>query len=162
MSDKSSRADLARQNFLAGYSCSQAVILAFEDLLPLSHDELSSLASSFGGGMGRLREVCGAFSACNMVLGLLYGYSTPETGERKAELYARVQALAKRFEAENGSIVCREILGLTERHSSPVPTPRTADFYQKRPCPEIICGAAALLEAYIAENPIPAKEENDA
>ncbi len=103
--------------------------------------------------MGRLREVCGSVSGMFMVAGLLYGYDGPETGAPKAELYARIQELASRFEAKNGSIVCREILGLGVGHDSPAPEARTPEYYRKRPCPEIIGDAAEILDEYIRDNP---------
>ena len=147
------RREAAMTNFLKGYNCSQSLILAFEDILPLEKSQLSKLASTFGGGMGRLREVCGSVSGMFMIVGLLYGYDGPETGQKKTELYTRVQELAHRFEEKHGSIVCRELLGLSVRHDVPIPEARTKDYYRKRPCPEIIGDAAEILEAYIKNNP---------
>lgn len=147
------RREAAMANFLNGYNCSQSLILAFEDILPLEKSQLSKLASPFGGGMGRLREVCGSVSGMFMIVGLLYGYDGPETGQKKTELYTRVQELAHRFEEKHGSIVCRELLGLSVRHDVPIPEARTKDYYRKRPCPEIIGDAAEILEAYIKNNP---------
>ena len=147
-----SRAEAARDNFLAGYNCSQAVVLAFADRIPSAdRDLLMRMSSSFGGGMGRLREVCGAVSGMFLVLGMIAGYATPETGQVKADHYARVQELARRFEARHGSIVCRELLGLTEGRQSPTPEARTAEYYQKRPCPTIVRDAAEILEEYLDE-----------
>ena len=97
------------ENFKKGYNCSQSIVLTFADILPLDSDTLSRMASSFGGGMGRLREVCGAVSGMFMVAGLLYGYEGPETGQVKAEHYARIQDLAHKFEEKHRSIVCREM-----------------------------------------------------
>ena len=139
-----------------GYNCSQSIILAFEDLLPVDRTTLSKLASSFGGGMGRLREVCGSVSGMFMIVGLLYGYDGPETGQIKADHYARIQELAHRFEEKHGSIVCREMLGLGVHRDSPVPEARTSEYYKKRPCAEIIGDAAEILEQYIRENPVQA------
>ena len=102
--------------------------------------------------MGRLREVCGAVSGMFLAAGLLYGYEGPETGRPKAEHYARIQELARRFEERHGAIVCRELLGLKARREGPVPEARTAEYYRKRPCPEIIGDAAEILEEYIREN----------
>ena len=141
-------------NFLNGYNCSQSIILAFEDLLPVDKTTLSKMASSFGGGMGRLREVCGSVSGMFMIAGLLYGYDGPETGQVKADHYARIQELARRFEEKHGSIVCREMLGLSVHHDVPVPEARTSEYYKKRPCTEIIGDAAEILEQYIKENPL--------
>ncbi len=145
------RREAAMENFMKGYNCSQSVVLAFADLLPIDKENLLKISSPFGGGMGRLREVCGSVSGMFIVAGLLYGYDGPETGAVKAELYSKIQALAERFEEKNGSIVCRELLGLTQKHDSPVPTPRTADFYTKRPCKELIGDATEILEQFISE-----------
>lgn len=148
------RRETAMANFLNGYNCSQSIILAFEDLLPVDKTTLSKMASSFGGGMGRLREVCGSVSGMFMIAGLLYGYDGPETGQVKADHYARIQELARRFEEKHGSIVCREMLGLSVHHDVPVPEARTSEYYKKRPCTEIIGDAAEILEQYIKENPL--------
>ncbi len=146
------RREAAMANFMKGYNCSQSIVLAFADLLHVDESELLKLSSSFGGGMGRLREVCGSVSGMFMVAGLLYGYDGPETGQIKADHYARIQELARRFEEKHGSIVCRELLGLSVRRDVPVPEARTAEYYKKRPCPDIIGDAAQILEEFIKEN----------
>ena len=140
------------ENFKKGYNCSQSIVLTFTDILPMDSDTLSKMASSFGGGMGRLREVCGAVSGMFMVAGLLYGYEGPETGQVKADHYARIQDLAHRFEEQHGSIVCREMLGLNVKHDVPTPEARTDEYYKKRPCVEIIGDAAEILDEYIKAN----------
>lgn len=145
------RREMAMANFKKGYNCAQSVVLAFQDLLPAEEAMLSKMASSFGAGMGRLREVCGSVSGMFMVAGLLYGYDGPETGEKKAEHYARIQELAHRFEEKHGSIVCRELLGLNVKHDDPHPEERTEEYYRKRPCEEIIGDAAEILEKLIEE-----------
>ena len=142
---------MAMANFMKGYNCSQSVVLAFADMLPVNESDLLKMASSFGGGMGRLREVCGSVSGMFIVIGLLYGYDGPETGPVKAEHYKRVQELAHRFEEKHGSIVCRELLGLNVKREAPIPEARTKEYYKKRPCPEIIGDAAEILEEYIKE-----------
>lgn len=147
------RREAAMANFMNGYNCSQSVVLAFKDLIPIDEAVLSRMASSFGGGMGRLREVCGSVSGMFMVAGILYGYDGPETGQVKADHYARIQELARRFEEKHGTIICREMLGLSVRHDVPVPDARTAEYYKKRPCPEIIGDAAEILDEFIKENP---------
>ncbi len=147
------RRELATACFLKGYNCSQSIVLAFEDILPVDKTILARMASSFGGGMGRLREVCGAVSGMFMIAGILYGYVGPETGQVKAVHYARIQELAHRFEEKHGSIVCRDMLGLNVHHDAPVPEARTPEYYKKRPCAEIVGDAAEILEQYIAENP---------
>jgi len=145
----SERRIIAEEAFRAGYNCSQSVALAFADLVNINKEDLLKLCAPFGGGMGRLREVCGAFSGSLVILGLIDGYSTPETGEKKAALYKEVQALASSFEEQHKSIVCREIMGLCAGHSAPTPTPRSADFYEKRPCLRCIGDAAENLETFL-------------
>ena len=145
------RGDRAREAFPQGYNCSQSVVIAFADLLEPGEETLLQIASSFGGGMGRMREVCGAVSGMLMILGLKYGYNTPETGTLKAEHDRRVQEVCRRFREKHGSIICRELLGLPEGPDSPEPTPRTAAFYQQRPCAEIIRDAAEIMEQWIRE-----------
>lgn len=148
------RGRLASALFRKGYNCAQSVVLAFQDEFgDIRPDMLSRIASSFGGGMGRLRETCGAFSGICITIGLLYGYDGPETGERKAELYQRVQKLGLQFEKAAGSITCRTLLGLPEGHSTPEPSERTDSFYQERPCMSLIATAADLLDEYLKSLP---------
>lgn len=142
------RKERAMELFESGYNCSQAVALAYADILDIDESSLAKLSLSFGGGLGRMREVCGAVSGMAMVLGLLYG--TDEPGAGKAEHYARVQELAKKYEAENGSIVCRELLKLNcGVHSAPEPEARTPEYYKKRPCNQLVGYAAEILDEYI-------------
>ena len=141
----------AAELFLSGYNCAQAVAVAFHGELGLTESQAARMASAFGGGMGRMREVCGAVSGMLLVLSQLYGYDTPGDDISKKELYSRVQALAAGFRAENGSIICREIL--KNPPSDPNPTPRTAEFYAKRPCAKMVMTAARLMEQFMEENP---------
>lgn len=142
----------AAELFMQGYNCSQAVVVAFCDVTGLEKDFAARMASSFGGGMGRMREVCGAVSGMLMVLGLLYGYESPGDDVSKKELYTHIQALAGKFREEVGSIVCREIL--KNPASDPNPTPRTEEFYKKRPCARMVITAGKLLDTFIAEHPL--------
>lgn len=148
--NKMTRREKAMELFEEGYNCAQSVFLAFEDLHGIDWEIAARLSSSFGGGMGRLREVCGALSGIFMTAGILYGYEDPKASEEKAEHYARIQELAAKFEEKNGSIVCRELLGLTVKKEAPIPQERTEEYYQKRPCKELVGDAAEILEAYIA------------
>ena len=143
----------AAELFLKGYNCAQAVAVAFSDVTGIDKALSSRLACSFGGGMGRMREVCGAVSGMLMVAGVLYGYAEPEEGEIKKAHYTLVQELAAKFRAEAGSIICREIL--KNPPSDPNPSPRTAEYYRQRPCARMVALAAAILDAYIAEHPLP-------
>ena len=143
----------AAELFLSGSNCAQAVAVAFCDVTGLTPEFSAKMASSFGGGMGRLREVCGAVSGMLMVAGLLYGYEDPgEDDVNKKAHYQLVQELAGKFREQAGSIVCREIL--KNPPSDPNPTPRTEEFYKKRPCARMVILAAEILDDYIAQHPI--------
>ena len=142
----------AAELFLSGYNCSQSVAVAFCDVTGLTEKQAAKMSSAFGGGMGRMREVCGAVSGMLMVLSFLYGYDTPGDDASKKVLYTQVQELAGRFRSENGSIICREML--KNPPSDPNPTPRTADFYAKRPCAKMVMTAARLLDEFIGEHPV--------
>lgn len=148
------RKERAMQLFKEGYNCTQAVFLAFEDLHGMDRKKAAALSSSFGGGMGRLREVCGTVSGMFLVAGALYGYDDPKSREDKAEHYARIQELAGKFEEQHGSIVCRELLGLSVKREAPLPEERTPEYYKKRPCPELAGCAAEIMEAYIREHSV--------
>ena len=141
----------AAELFLGGYNCAQAVAVAFCDLTGLEEKQAAKMASAFGGGMGRMREVCGAVSGMLMVLSQLYGYDTPGDDVSKKQLYTQVQELAEKFREENGSIICREIL--KNPPSDPNPTPRTAEFYAIRPCAKMVMTAARLMEEFMEEHP---------
>ena len=143
----------AAELFLQGYNCSQSVVVAFCDVTGLTPRNAARLASSFGGGMGRMREVCGAVSGMLLVDGLLYGYETPGDDESKRRHYQLVQTLAGKFREKEHSIICREIL--KNPPSDPNPTPRTAGFYKSRPCTRLVAQAADILDEYIQTHPIP-------
>ena len=142
----------AEENFVNGYNCTQAVFLAFSDLYQMDMATAARLSSSFGGGMGRLREVCGAVSGMFLVAGMLYGYDMPGDLEGKKEHYARIQQLARAYEEENGSIVCRELLRLDRKRDLPVPEERTAEYYKKRPCADLAGDAAQILEHFFQQS----------
>ena len=142
----------AAELFLGGYNCAQSVVVAFSDLTGLDESFSAKLASSFGGGMGRMREVCGAVSGMFFVLGHLYGYDTPGDDESKMRQYTVVQELAAKFRERTGSIICREIL--KNPPSDPNPSPRTAEYYAQRPCARMVKEAADLMDAFIATHPL--------
>ncbi len=142
----------AAELFLQGYNCAQAVAVAFCDVTGLDEEFTAKLASPFGGGMGRLREVCGAVSGMLMVLGHLYGYDSSDDDGKKKEVYAQVQELAKEFQKMNGSIICRELL--KNPPTDPNPSPRTAEYYAKRPCARMVMTAAQLMDDFIAKHPL--------
>ena len=143
----SAKAKNAMELFHEGYNCAQAVLGAFAQDMNMDFQQAMMLSSSFGGGMGRMREVCGAVSAMFMVAGLDKGYSDPKASTEKAGHYDYIQQLAAKFKAENGSIICRDLLGLTQPGpDTPVPEPRTEAYYKKRPCQLLVGQCAAILE----------------
>lgn len=146
------RGIVAAELFVSGYNCAQAIAVAFCDVIGMDKEHAARMASSFGGGMGRMREVCGAVSGVLLVAGLLYGYDTPGDDVQKKEHYARVQELAGAFREEVGSIVCREIL--KNPPSDPNPSPRTEQYYKDRPCAKMVYTAAKVLEDYIRLHPV--------
>lgn len=151
---------LAKELFEKGYNCSQAVFAAFCDETGLNNDTVLKIASSFGGGMGGLREVCGAVSGMYMAAGMIYGYSDPLDKEAKTKHYKLIQTLAKEFEKENGSIICRELLGLSKKNDSPIPEDRTEIYYKKRPCVELVEHAAMILDEYIQNRKLEEKQND--
>lgn len=139
-----SRGQKAEEFFKSGYNCAQAVVMAFADVIGGDTQAYLRLSSSFGGGIGRLREVCGAFSGSCMVAGLLRGYDN-ENGVDKGSHYALIQRLALKNKLQNGSIICKELLGATVNLSSADPSVRTAEYVKKRPCAELCRIAADIL-----------------
>ena len=139
-------AEEARRLFMEGYNCAQAVFCAFCDVTGLDTDTAARLSSSFGGGMGRLREVCGTVSGALMALGCLRGYADPQDRDAKAAHYRLVQEYARLFREENGSIVCRDLLKGVPVTEGGVPEARTPEFYARRPCLRLAGEAAAILD----------------
>ncbi len=141
----------AAELFKQGYNCSQSVVGAFCEELGIDFDTAIKLVSPLGGGMGRLREVCGAVSGMFLLTGIVFGYTEPNNLEVKGKLYERVQELAKRFKAKRSTIICRELLEGVETSDSPEPSERTEEYYLKRPCLKIIEDAAQIFEDYLSE-----------
>lgn len=145
----------AQNLFLGGYNCAQSVFAAFCEETGLDEKTALRLSSPFGGGMGRMREVCGAFSGMLMVIGLLYGYDETDSYQTKKELYEKVQNTAALFRRESGSIICREILKLPKGANDPTPEKRTKEYYSKRKsCIDTVGLAAQIMEEFIRNNPI--------
>ena len=144
-------AEKAKALFLEGYNCAQSVFCAFGDVHGMDPDTARRVSSSLGGGMGRLREVCGALSGAFLVIGMLYGGYPGGDLEAKTRHYTMIQELASRFRESYGTILCRDILGLPPGPSDPRPEPHSPDYLARRPCPGCIARAAALLDEYLAE-----------
>lgn len=154
------RVEKARRLFKeGGYNCCQAVVLAYNDVFGLEDELAASLSSGFGGGMGRMREVCGAVSGMVMLAGLIRPASDPSVKNWRTANYALVQEMAGEFKEINGSIVCKELLGLVPMGSctpapkeSPEPSDRTPEYYKKRPCEEMVGIAARIVGEQILQS----------
>ena len=138
----------AREYFTSGYNCAQSVFLTYAEKYGFDKATALKLSSSFGGGMGRMREVCGAVSAMFMIAGLENGYTENNNDEIKAEHYTRIQNLANEFKKKNGTIICRELLGV-DADDNPIPSKRTSQYYEERPCEEFIADACKILDEFI-------------
>ena len=147
-----SRAERAKEYFMHGYACSQAVALAFSDLTSLSEEQISKLCLPFGGGFGRQRLVCGAVSGFTVVLGLLFSESEA-SAENKKLVYQIEQKLCADFKAQTGSLICNDLLtgANLEFGVGGQAEERTQEYYKKRPCAELVYIAAKVLEDYLLE-----------
>ena len=143
------RSENAVKLFESGYNCSQSIVLAFEDLLNIDKNTLSSLSSSFGGGISRLREVCGCVSAMAIIVGTLYGNYDVNNNEEKAKHYELVQSLALKFKKQTGSLNCATLLNKVNEIEIPIPEVRTLKYYQQRPCSKLIKIMSDILQEYI-------------
>ena len=139
---------IAREHFTSGYNCAQSVFLTYAEKYGFDKDTALKLSSSFGGGMGRMREVCGAVSAMFMIAGLENGYTENNNDEIKTEHYTRIQNLANEFKKKNGTIICRELLGV-DADDNPIPSKRTSQYYEERPCEELIADACKIIDKFI-------------
>ena len=146
------RVERARNYFLEGYNCAQAVVMAFDDVMAMDVAQLARLAAPFGGGMGRMREVCGTVCGMTMLAGAIQPSADPKNLEERKENYALVQHFAEQFRKENGDIACRRLLGLepaVERNETAMPSERTPEYYKKRPCSEYVGCAARIVGEYL-------------
>ena len=136
----------AEELFKSGYNCSQSVIGAVCDDLGLDFDTAMKLSEGFGGGMGRMRLTCGAVSGMVMAVGMVMSRGNAD-GDTRAKVYAKVHELADKFSAENGTIICSQLLGLDNANEySPAPEARTEKFYKKRPCVELVKQCVKIIE----------------
>ena len=147
----SKQGDAAYAWFLKGYNCSQSVVAAFAPQLGLTEETALRLSAGFGAGIGRMREVCGAF--CGVVTVLSMVYADPADPKDKSRMYALVQQAAEQYRSRNGggSIICRELLAGINTDTNPVPEARTESYYKKRPCAELAACAADILERHLEE-----------
>ena len=151
------RVERAVEYFMAGYGCCQSVVAAFADLYGLDELQAKKIAAGFGGGVGRLRMMCGAVSGIVMLVGLDCGQTEGSDRDGKSACYKVVQQLLAQSEAENGSLICAEILGLKgheKAHSSYVASPRTAEYYKQRPCAAKVESAARIFANYLRQKEV--------
>ncbi len=140
------RAEYALSLFKSGYNCAQSVFAAYADLLGMDTETALKMSSAMGGGIGRMREVCGTVSAMAMLAGLKEGNADPENEEAKEHIYALVRRMSALFKEQQGTIICRELLGIEGMEESAKPSIRTPEFYASRPCGRIIACAAEIIE----------------
>ena len=145
------RADRAEELFRKGYNCSQSVFAAFADVLGMSVEEAAKIASPFGAGFGKLREVCGAVSGMTLAAGYLKGYDDPADYESKKDLYRLIQKMCAEFREKEGTMICRELLGLKEGEDLAEPSVRTEEYYRSRPCIRACRTAAEIAERYLLQ-----------
>lgn len=145
--------DRARELFLQGYNCSQSVFAAFSHRFGIDEETALKISAGLGGGIGRLREVCGAVSGSAMAIGSIVSATKGDDGESKKRNYELVREFADRFTSLHGSIVCRDLLKLgIKAEASATPDGRTADYYKNRPCLKVVEDAAEILMRLIEEN----------
>lgn len=153
--DPLARSQRAADLFLSGYNCCQSVVLAFADIIPLDEKALKALTSGFGGGFGRMREVCGCVSGMTVLAGFISPADDPSQMEARTANYALVQKFAAAYRESQGSIICREILGLRAGNKNapegPKPSERTPQYYHSRPCAASCARAAFIVASYLAE-----------
>lgn len=151
--DVNERVRHAQEFFMQGYNCTSSVVLAFEDILNVDRDTLERLSIGLGGGVGRLREVCGTVNAMAVVAGTLASIDGKTHQQQKKDTYAIVQELAGVFREENGSIICRELMGLRAgEKQDPMPQERTAEYYKSRPCLKLVACSARIIAEYVKKN----------
>ena len=146
------RVERAVENFMQGYGCCQSVVAAFADLYGLNEEMAKRIAAGFGGGVGRMRMMCGAVSALVILVGLDCGQTEGSDREGKSACYKVVQELLAQSKEENGSLICAEILGIKGHEkavSSYVASPRTAEYYKTRPCAAKVESAARIFANYL-------------
>ncbi|MDE7444663.1 MAG: C-GCAxxG-C-C family protein [Lachnospiraceae bacterium] len=141
-----SRVEQATATFEEGYTCAQSVFSTYADLFGMDRETALKLSSPMGGGIGRMREVCGAVSAMALLAGLKEGNTDPANEEGKEKIYLLTRQMAEKFREQFGTIVCRELLGIEGMEESAKPSVRTQQYYQERPCLQLIAAASKIIE----------------
>lgn len=144
-----SRVEMAAELFESGFNCAQSVFAAYADLFGMERETALKLSCPMGGGMGRMREVCGTVSAMSLLSGLKGGNTDPHNEDAKKEAYELVRKMAEAFKEEHHTIICRELLGISGMEMSAAPSERTQAYYASRPCTELVRSAARIVEQYL-------------
>lgn len=147
-----SRVEQAVRTFEEGYTCAQAVFVTYADVFGMERETALKLSSPMGGGVGRMREICGVVSSMAMLAGLKEGNTDPENEDAKEQIYLLTRQMAEKFRQANGSIVCRELLGVEGMEESARPSKRTPEWYATRPCRRLVAEAARIIEEMLLED----------
>lgn len=156
-----SRKEQAVEAFYGGCNCAQAVFSTYADLFGIDKQTAMNLTNSMGGGISRLREVCGTVSAIALLTGLAEGAVDPGDLKAREKVYRRTRDLVAQFEEENGSLICRELLGILGREMSARPSERTPEYYKKRPCAKFVACAAKIIEENLISDMGEREDENE-
>lgn len=149
MENRVNRVEKAVNLFMEGYNCSQSIFTAYSDLYGLDMETSLKLSSGLGAGVGRTRQVCGAITGATMIISLEYSNGSLANAQNKSLVYKKVQEMISIFNEKHSTIICKELLGNIANKTSPVPDERTKEYYQKRPCVQVVYDAAQALEAVL-------------
>lgn len=147
-----SRVEEAVKTFETGYNCAQSIFATYADVYGIDSETALKLSSPLGAGIGRMREVCGVVSAMALLAGLKQGNTDPQNEAGKTEIYELVRKMSDKFKAEKGSIICKDLLGISEREPSAIPQKRTRNYYENRPCSQLVACAAKIVEEMLLED----------
>lgn len=147
-----SRVEQAVATFEEGYNCAQAIFVTYADVFGIDRDTALRMTSTMGGGIGRMREVCGTVTSMELLAGLQEGCASATDSKEKERVYTLARELADKFKEENGSIICRELLGIVGREQSARPSERTKEYYATRPCSKFVASAAKIIEEILIED----------
>lgn len=147
-----SRVEEAVKTFESGYTCAQSVFVTYADLFGLDRETALKLTSPMGGGIGRMREVCGAVSSMALLAGLKEGNTDPDNEQGKERIYLLTRQLADKFKDRHETIICRELLRMEGMEESAKPSERTEEYYRTRPCSRLVATAAKIIEEILLED----------
>lgn len=147
-----SRVEEAVKTFESGYNCAQSVFATYADLFGMDKETALKMSSSMGGGIGRMREVCGVVSAMALLAGLKEGNADPKDEQAKEAIYLLTRQMADKFKEKHQTIICRELLGIEGMEKSAKPSERTDSYYSQRPCSKLVATAAGIVEEMLLED----------